>query len=150
MDTPINNNQWKRTATNSISASPDSASAVICSTALRNPTTCARSVTSKFIRDSLQSENKETSQVLKQNTAEIAQPIEPDATPVVKQEDKSKCWNCAKRVGLLGYECKCGFTYCKKHRLPEEHECVFDYVEHGKKVLSQNNPLIKSDKIEKI
>lgn len=24
-------------------------------------------------------------------------------------------------------KCKCGLTYCKKHRLPEEHACVYDY-----------------------
>ena len=150
MDTPIINNRWKRTATNSISLSLDSANAATCSTAPRSPITCARSATSNLTRDSLQSENKEPMQTLKQNSVDIAQDVEKKALPIVKQEDKSKCWNCTKKVGLLGYECQCQFTFCKKHRMPEDHQCTFDFVNQGKKVLSQNNPLIKSDKIQKI
>ena len=47
-------------------------------------------------------------------------------------EDKSKCWFCGKkswpwcwqlhmhvRVGLLGFECRCGYTFCGKHRHAE-------------------------------
>ena len=67
-----------------------------------------------------------------------------------KQEDKSKCWNCTKKVGLMGFECQCGFTFCKKHRMPESHECDYDFITHGKKALSENNPQIKTEKIEKI
>ena len=36
-----------------------------------------------------------------------------------KQADRKRCFNCKKKVGLLGIECKCGFVYCNTHRLPE-------------------------------
>ena len=83
--------------------------------------------------------------------ATIAEPLKPADNPeVVSQADKSKCWNCAKKTGLLGYDCKCGFIFCKNHRLPEQHQCTFDFIAHGKKVLTLNNPVVKNDKLERI
>jgi predicted nucleic acid binding AN1-type Zn finger protein len=69
---------------------------------------------------------------------------------IIKQTDTSKCWSCQKKAGLLGYKCKCGYTYCKKHRLPESHTCEFDFIQEGKTILQRNNPAVVSDKIEKI
>lgn len=38
-----------------------------------------------------------------------------------------KCNFCGIDAGLLPFICKfCGMTFCKKHRLPENHECPFD------------------------
>jgi predicted nucleic acid binding AN1-type Zn finger protein len=37
----------------------------------------------------------------------------------------TKCKQCNKKCGLLGYICKgCNNEYCTIHRLPEEHCCV--------------------------
>ena len=37
------------------------------------------------------------------------------------------CNYCGKIVDYLPYKCKfCGMTFCKKHRLPENHDCPFD------------------------
>ena len=37
------------------------------------------------------------------------------------------CEFCGEEIGYLPFKCKyCGGTYCKKHRLPENHECTFD------------------------
>lgn len=33
---------------------------------------------------------------------------------------------CKKKVFITG-ECKCGKTFCINHRLPEEHDCTFDF-----------------------
>ena len=72
------------------------------------------------------------------------------STPVVEQQDHEICWGCKKRVGMRGYTCKCGYTYCKKHRLPESHECEFDYINEGKMMLAKDNPNLKPEKMEKI
>lgn len=89
-------------------------------------------------------------QVLSQSP--VALPVvtkqEPEAS--ARQADRSKCWCCAKRAGSLGYECRCGFVFCGKHRLPEAHTCDFDFVADGKKVLAKNNPLVQCDKLERI
>ena len=70
--------------------------------------------------------------------------------PVVPtQADKSKCWSCQKKAGPLGFACKCGFVFCKSHRLPENHKCGFDFALEGKRQLEKLNPVVKTDKLEK-
>ena len=46
---------------------------------------------------------------------------------VVLQTDMSKCWNCYKKIGLLGFDCKCGYKFCGLHRHPEQHSCSYDF-----------------------
>lgn len=37
------------------------------------------------------------------------------------------CEFCGEEIGYLPFKCKyCGGTYCKKHRLPENHDCSFE------------------------
>jgi len=37
------------------------------------------------------------------------------------------CEFCGDQIGYLPFTCKyCGATFCKKHRLPENHECTFE------------------------
>ncbi len=37
------------------------------------------------------------------------------------------CEFCGEQISYLPFNCKyCGGTYCKKHRLPENHECTFE------------------------
>ncbi len=37
------------------------------------------------------------------------------------------CVYCGEELGYLPFKCKyCGGTFCKKHRLPENHECSFE------------------------
>jgi len=39
----------------------------------------------------------------------------------------NKCPICNKKSNQLGLVCKCGNKYCMEHRLPEHHNCSFDY-----------------------
>ena len=64
---------------------------------------------------------------------------------------KKKCHLCDKKIGLLGFDCKCGHIFCSIHRFPENHSCTFDHKTFKKKIL--NNAInIKCDfvKVEKI
>ncbi|MFX1353360.1 MAG: AN1-type zinc finger domain-containing protein [Promethearchaeota archaeon] len=37
------------------------------------------------------------------------------------------CEFCGEKIGYLPFKCKyCGGTFCKKHRLPENHQCSFE------------------------
>lgn len=37
------------------------------------------------------------------------------------------CEHCGEKIGYLPFKCKyCGGTFCKKHRLPENHQCTFE------------------------
>ncbi len=35
--------------------------------------------------------------------------------------------NCNKKLNILCFECKCGLVFCLKHKMPELHNCTFDY-----------------------
>lgn len=52
-----------------------------------------------------------------------------------KNVDSSRCKSCNKKIGIYGYECKCAFFFCGKHRLPEDHNCEFDHTTDAKNKL---------------
>lgn len=57
---------------------------------------------------------------------------EEGAEPASKKMAPSRCISCKKKVGLLGFNCRCGGTFCEKHRYSDKHECTFDYKTHGR------------------
>lgn len=62
----------------------------------------------------------------------------------------NRCGSCRKRVGLTGFKCRCGVTFCGVHRYPERHGCGFDFKKVGREEIARANPLIKAVKLEKI
>ena len=56
------------------------------------------------------------------------------------QSNKKKCWECKKKVGYTGIECRCGFIFCGKHRYADQHKCGFDYKKEGRATLKKQNP----------
>ncbi len=58
------------------------------------------------------------------------------------------CSRCNKTTLML-FECRCGKTFCMKHKLPEKHKCDFDYKNNAKDNIKINNPKIINDKFEK-
>ncbi|KRX49752.1 AN1-type zinc finger protein 5 [Trichinella murrelli] len=72
-------------------------------------------------------------------------------TPAKLEVKKSnRCLACKKRVGLTGFECRCGGLFCAVHRYTDMHECNFDYKAMGKAEIRKNNPVIQGEKIKKI
>ncbi|XP_004494159.1 zinc finger A20 and AN1 domain-containing stress-associated protein 4-like [Cicer arietinum] len=62
----------------------------------------------------------------------------------------NRCGTCRKRIGLTGFKCRCGITFCGTHRYPEKHECCFDFKAVGREEIAKANPLIKADKLRRI
>ncbi|XP_058074834.1 zinc finger A20 and AN1 domain-containing stress-associated protein 6-like [Magnolia sinica] len=62
----------------------------------------------------------------------------------------NRCGSCRKRVGLTGFKCRCGQTFCSLHRYSDKHGCPFDYKGAGQEAISKANPVVKADKVEKI
>ncbi|GLU19204.1 hypothetical protein SLE2022_354660 [Rubroshorea leprosula] len=62
----------------------------------------------------------------------------------------NRCLTCGKRVGLTGFECRCGMVFCGTHRYPEQHGCTIDFKEMGKEQIARANPVVKAQKMEKI
>jgi predicted nucleic acid binding AN1-type Zn finger protein len=66
------------------------------------------------------------------------------------KKKKNRCAVCRKKVGLTGFECRCGGLYCAIHRYSDKHDCNFDYREHGAQEIRRNNPVVVGEKIQKI
>jgi hypothetical protein len=66
------------------------------------------------------------------------------------REQPNRCFSCKKRVGLTGFKCRCGFTFCSLHRYSEKHSCSFDYKTAGRDAIAKANPVVKAGKLDKI
>ncbi|KAK1404731.1 Zinc finger A20 and AN1 domain-containing stress-associated protein 4 [Heracleum sosnowskyi] len=71
-------------------------------------------------------------------------------TSAVVKPNKCMEMACRKRVGLMGFPCRCGVTFCGTHRYPEQHGCTFDFKAAGRKAIAKENPVIKAEKLAKI
>lgn len=67
-----------------------------------------------------------------------------------QKKKKNRCRICRKKVGLTGFQCRCGGLFCSLHRYSNEHDCTFDYKEMGAQEIRKNNPVVVGDKIQKI
>lgn len=77
--------------------------------------------------------------------------IDVEVTSTVAPPKKAnRCHMCNKRVGLTGFTCRCGGLYCGEHRYDQAHKCSFDYKTMEREELRKNNPVIVSDKIQRI
>jgi len=70
-----------------------------------------------------------------------------DAKP---KQGPTRCNSCKKRVGLTGFNCRCGNLFCSAHRYSDKHDCPFDYRMAGRDAIAKANPVIKADKLDKI
>jgi len=66
------------------------------------------------------------------------------------KKKKNRCQACKKKVGLTGFNCRCGGLFCSIHRYSDKHECSFDYKAMGEKEISEANPVVVAAKINKI
>nr|XP_057921384.1 AN1-type zinc finger protein 3 [Doryrhamphus excisus] len=58
---------------------------------------------------------------------------EAGATP--KQKKRRRCFRCQTKLELVQQElgsCRCGYVFCMLHRLPEQHDCLFDHLGRGR------------------
>ncbi|PSR91541.1 Zinc finger A20 and AN1 domain-containing stress-associated protein [Actinidia chinensis var. chinensis] len=62
----------------------------------------------------------------------------------------NRCSSCRKKVGLLGFRCRCGETFCGVHRYAEKHNCTFDFKTVGREAIAMANPVVRADKLERI
>ncbi|XP_057658681.1 AN1-type zinc finger protein 6 isoform X2 [Diorhabda carinulata] len=66
------------------------------------------------------------------------------------KKKKNRCATCRKKVGLTGFECRCGGLFCAIHRYSDKHDCSFNYREMGAQEIRRNNPVVVGEKIQKI
>lgn len=70
--------------------------------------------------------------------------------PEQSRPKKNRCFTCRKKVGLTGFDCRCGHLFCSIHRYSDVHSCSFDYKADAAEKIRKENPLIVGEKIKKI
>lgn len=78
-------------------------------------------------------------------------------TPMTKKNKKKKkkssrkrCHHCKTRVGLTGFECRCSFVFCDKHRYADVHSCTYDYAADHRNLLQKANPKVVAAKLDRL
>ncbi|XP_059296918.1 zinc finger A20 and AN1 domain-containing stress-associated protein 8-like [Lycium ferocissimum] len=72
------------------------------------------------------------------------------SSKVKPKEGPTRCTTCRKRVGLTGFNCKCGNLFCAAHRYSEKHDCPYDYKNAGRDAIAKANPVVVAEKLNKI
>ncbi|XP_057456208.1 zinc finger A20 and AN1 domain-containing stress-associated protein 8-like [Lotus japonicus] len=66
------------------------------------------------------------------------------------KDGPKRCSSCNKRVGLTGFNCRCGHLFCAVHRYSDKHDCPFDYRTAARDAIAKANPVVKAEKLDKI
>ncbi|XP_070706661.1 AN1-type zinc finger protein 5-like [Pempheris klunzingeri] len=122
----------------------------------------AISVTQQMTEMSLSSEEKGasgskaelTEPVLTQPTSSASHPStagsEDSKAPEPPKPKKNRCFMCRKKVGLTGFDCRCGNLFCGLHRYSDKHNCPYDYKAEAADKIRKENPVVVADKIQRI
>ena len=84
------------------------------------------------------------------NDANTSRVDEEGAPSVEEKRPENRCSFCRKRIGLMGFKCKCDLMFCSTHRYSDKHNCAFDYKSEAQDAIAKANPIVKADKVEKI
>lgn len=68
----------------------------------------------------------------------------------LKRKMVNRCYGCNKKVGLMGFRCRCGDMFCSEHRYSDRHDCSFDYKAAGREAIARENPVVRAAKILKV
>ncbi|KAM4578958.1 AN1-type zinc finger protein 5a isoform 1-T2 [Fundulus diaphanus] len=92
--------------------------------------------------------------VVSQPAASSPSPVASPSTEEGKGETpkpkKNRCFMCRKRVGLTGFDCRCGNLFCGIHRYSDKHNCPYDYKAEAAAKIRKENPVVVADKIQRI
>ena len=62
---------------------------------------------------------------------------------------KKRCLKCNKKIkSVMIFPCKCENYYCNKHKIPQDHNCSFNFIKEHQEKLRKKNKKIIADKLE--
>ncbi|XP_068608732.1 AN1-type zinc finger protein 5b [Brachionichthys hirsutus] len=70
--------------------------------------------------------------------------------PEPPKPKKNRCFMCRKKVGLTGFDCRCGNLFCGLHRYSDKHSCPYDYKAEAANKIRKENPVVMAEKIQRI
>lgn len=59
--------------------------------------------------------------------------------------ESTRCFKCNKKLRTNILICKCNHSFCSAHIYSTDHNCKFDYKEHGKELLRKQNPVVEKN-----
>ncbi|KAI3706371.1 hypothetical protein L6452_24060 [Arctium lappa] len=68
----------------------------------------------------------------------------------LKRREVNRCSGCRRKVGLMGFRCRCGEMFCSDHRYSDRHDCSYDYKAAGREAIARENPVVRAAKILKV
>ncbi|XP_075095064.1 zinc finger A20 and AN1 domain-containing stress-associated protein 5 [Nicotiana tabacum] len=68
------------------------------------------------------------------------------------REEANRCSGigCRRKVGLIGFRCRCGEVFCYEHRYSDRHSCSYDYKAAGREAIARENPVVRAAKLVKV
>ncbi|EOA99545.1 AN1-type zinc finger protein 5, partial [Anas platyrhynchos] len=66
------------------------------------------------------------------------------------KQKKNRCFTCRKKIGLTGFDCRCGNLFCAIHRYSDMHACPYDYKAEAAEKIRKENPVVVAEKIQKL
>ncbi|XP_059847094.1 AN1-type zinc finger protein 5 isoform X2 [Hypanus sabinus] len=75
---------------------------------------------------------------------------EGEKAPEKTKPKKNRCFTCRKKVGLTGFDCRCGNLFCGLHRYSDKHSCPYDYKAEAAEKIRKENPIVVAEKIQKL
>ncbi|XP_043920320.1 AN1-type zinc finger protein 5 isoform X3 [Protopterus annectens] len=90
--------------------------------------------------------------VVTQPSPSVSQPstLVNEETPELPKPKKNRCYMCRKKVGLTGFDCRCGNLFCGLHRYSDQHNCPYDYKAEAAAKIRKENPVVVAEKIQRI
>uniref|UniRef100_A0A3Q3FFK6 Zinc finger, AN1-type domain 5b n=1 Tax=Kryptolebias marmoratus TaxID=37003 RepID=A0A3Q3FFK6_KRYMA len=92
--------------------------------------------------------------VVSQTTVSVSQPStagsEDVGPPEPPKPKKNRCFMCRKKIGLTGFDCRCGNLFCGIHRYSDKHNCPYDYKADAAAKIRKENPMVVAEKIQRI
>ncbi|XP_075960769.1 AN1-type zinc finger protein 5a isoform X2 [Anarhichas minor] len=113
-------------------------------------------VTQQMTEMSISREDKPESlePVVNQPAASSPSPVASSSSEEGKGDNskpkKNRCFMCRKRVGLTGFDCRCGNLFCGIHRYSDKHNCPYDYKAEAAAKIRKENPVVVAEKIQRI
>ncbi|XP_075684220.1 AN1-type zinc finger protein 5 [Rhinoderma darwinii] len=117
-------------------------------------------VTQQMTEMSISREDNATSSKTESSEPVVTQPspsvLQPstsqseEKTPELPKPKKNRCFMCRKKIGLTGFDCRCGNLFCGLHRYSDKHNCPYDYKAEAAAKIRKENPVVVAEKIQRI
>ncbi len=72
-----------------------------------------------------------------------------NASDEKKSKKTTRCSHksCGTKLGLLGFDCRCGAQFCGTHRFPDAHGCTHDFKKEAQVQLTRALEACVADKL---